>query len=529
MLFFKRLADKKIKYPLFWVALSLLYALIFEVIEFLDCPVSGFEGFVVIVAQWAVVSFFASTIIGLLSLNRWIFAILFPVFTLLSAVMAYYTATMGIHLTGALLEVVFVNDMATWSSAMSGKLLVSMFFALISGVFVVAVRFKYTKNPSRGVVWLVLFVLVMLLPIHLIKRFRNPVTNRVPYVFYFAGKEYLNSRHYINNDQRDTFDNESVTCGQNPPYVVFVIGESLRPGNLQLNGYDRATTPLLAADTAVVSLPNVTSPYVFTHQSVPHILTRADIDRPDIRWEEQSFISLFKKAGYRTSWVSNQDRCAQYSYFMNEADTLILASSGKSLYSFNKWLDTSTIPHIHNLLNDNPEPQLIVVHSIGSHWWYPAHYSDSSAVFKPEVDSRVLSELTKEQMVNSYDNTVVETDRFLHGIIDCLKNRNAIMIYISDHGESLGENGNFLHKGDLPEVHPTACLVWYSDEYAKRYPRKVKALKENSINNHDTDVFFHSVPDAAGLNTNVLDVSKSIFHTNADNEFSNINSHQVTQ
>lgn len=182
------------------------------------------------------------------------------------------------------------------------------------------------------------------------------------------------------------------------------------------------------------------------------------------------------------------------------------------MYNFDKWLDVELVPDIHALLNSHADrKKLMVIHSIGSHWWYRSHYPDSLALFKPETDSRVISELSREQIINSYDNTILATDDFLGKVIDCLRDRNAVLIYISDHGEALGEDGNYLHANDFPELHNPACLVWCSERYARLYPHRVYALERNRAMDWSTDAIFHSVADAAGMESDAVVSNQSFF------------------
>lgn len=290
-----------------------------------------------------------------------------------------------------------------------------------------------------------------------------------------------------------------------------MIGESLRSDHVSLNGYERNTFPNLGKDTSVVSLPNVYTEAWCTHTSVPHIVTNADSLHNDRAYHEQSFITLFKKAHYHTSWLSNQDANKSYVYFMHEADTCIMGNATKSMYNFDLWLDTELLSAIKETLDRHDEKKLLVIHSIGSHWWYRSHYPDSLAVFRPEIDSRVLSDLSKTQLINSYDNTIIATDDFLYKIIELLRHRNALMVYISDHGEALGENGNYLHADNYPQLHNPACLVWYSSIYKDMYPEKVANLRKSASKRWLTDAIFHSVLDGATIDYEGLQQSQSFF------------------
>ncbi|MDE6488065.1 MAG: sulfatase-like hydrolase/transferase, partial [Paramuribaculum sp.] len=197
--------------------------------------------------------------------------------------------------------------------------------------------------------------------------------------------------------------------------------------------------------------------------------------------------------------------------FMHEADTLVRCNAARSLYAYDKWLDTDLLPALDDFLSGGNGRKMAVLHTIGSHWWYRSHYPDSLAIYRPEINSRIVSELTREQMVNSYDNTIIATDSFLSQLVGRLRGLNSVLIFISDHGEALGEEGNYLHGDDYEQLHPTACFVWYSSEYARRYPEKTAALRNNAGRSLLTDVMFHSVLDAASISTPALDRSQSIF------------------
>ena len=500
----------RISFALFWVILSALYGVLCVGAEFAGSPLSGAKGLATLLVQWAVVAGAASAVIGLISLSRKVFAVLFPLLAVCSATAVYYRLTLGTALTANVIELAVVNDATTWFSLVSWQLVVLILATLIASAAMAVYRYRRVNAPKHAPVWAATFILAAVTPTCIIGRFHDPVVARMPYVFWYATADYLANRSSV-AEERSTFGNTPVTSGSDSVTVVVVIGESLRADHLGLNGYARNTTPCLGADSTVVSLPNIYTEYFYTHTSVPHILTRADSVHPLRAFEEQSFITLLKRAGFHTAWLSNQDQVRTYAYFMHEADTLVRCNAHRNLYSYDKWLDSDMLPDFTRLLSADAARRLIVVHAIGSHWWYRSHYPDSLARFTPEINSRVVSELSREQMVNSYDNTVLATDAFLSSLTDGLRERNAILIYISDHGEALGENGNYLHAENFPELHNPACLVWYSPAYGRLFPEKISALNRNAHKRMSTDIIFHSVLDAAAVETPVTDGSLSIF------------------
>lgn len=500
----------RIDFATFWAIVSIAYALIFDGIEFYGSPVSGLKGLVMLVMQWGVVSVAASSVIGLLALNRRIFAILFPILIGLSSIAAYFKLTLGVSITPAAVELAAVNGVATWASVISPMLVIIIIAGIGAGISVAYLRWTKVIPPRWSVIWCAAFVIVIITPLRFVGSFRAPVTARMPYSFWAATNDYLNSRKKV-VEIRDTFTDTPSECLTDSLTVLVVIGESLRPDHLSINGYSRPTTPHLEAESTLVSLHDVWTDACYTHLSVPRIMTRADRSDPDRAYSEQSFITLFRKAGFDTAWFSNQDISDTYVYFMHEADTLVHCNPARSLYDYGKWLDTDMLPDISRFVNSSETRRLAVIHTIGSHWWYRSHYPDSLAVFRPEIDSRIVSELSREAMINSYDNSILATSHFLSKLMDQVRDGCALIIFISDHGESLGEEGRYLHAVEADELHHTACFVWYSPEFARRFPEKITALNANSSNPWTTDMIFHSALDGASITTPALNTRMSIF------------------
>lgn len=457
-----------------------------------------------------------------MAVNRWIFALLWPPFVTLCSIVAYYKITMDVSLTAQSLELAMVNNAATWATVITGPLIATGIMTFIIGIAVAWFRFM-AVTCRRPWIWTVSGIMIIAIPGMFVPRLQGPVFERMPMSIYSSVSQYLENRGEIASE-RNAFDHMPAKTSADSITVVFVIGESLRADHMQINGYHRQTTPLLSGETNLASFPHMrTIPY-FTHTSVPYIVSRADSVNQTLGYTEPSFITLFRRAGFHTTWISNQDSGFAYLYFMHEADSLINLDNGRSPYSFSKWLDSDMLPHFSDVIDmTGMTRNLIVMHTIGSHWWYPTHYTDREAVFTPEVRSRVMSEITADEMINSYDNTIVATDRFLHSVIDNIRDRKSILIFISDHGEALGEDGHFLHAEDYPQLHNPACFIWWSDEYASQNPQLIDALKANSTGSFLTDAMFHTVLEAAGIDTPVFKPQESLMrrnhqHTSSDNE-----------
>lgn len=503
---------KQIPVWLFALLVSVIYCAIILSIEFRNVPIDGLYSLCVTSSQFGVVAFCTFGLILLLSANRWLFALFCPILFVFSSVMCFFNITIGTTLTPVAIEIALINNATMWWSMISPGLILVIVASLAISCLIALCRFRYIK-PDRTSSCITFFVglAIVLLPTLFVSRLSAPVGGRLPYSIYFSFKDYFLSRKEI-KEVRDNYEHESALAGVNSPDIIFVLGESLRADHLPFNGYERNTMPHLSKADNLVSFPHIYSEYTYTDISVPHIMTNADAANPDRAYTEQSFITLFKNAGYKTAWFANQDLSRSYAYFAHEADTLAYCNVGQSLYSYVKWLDSDMLPSIRQWLTSGSgdEKHMAVVHTIGSHWWYKSHYTDSHARFSPEVTHKDIGGLTTEQMINSYDNTIIATDEFLAGLLNLIKGRNAVLFYISDHGESLGEDGVFMHGADTPPLHHPACLVIYSDEYAKHYPDKIKNLHDNQSRVDSTDVVFHTLLDIADIKTSVLKPEKSL-------------------
>lgn len=502
-------AIKNVLVPLLFVfIITVAYALIFTLSEFSDSPYYNIHDFMVLAFQWVAIAVGTFGLLYLLSINKYIFAITFPLLVAFSTVLAYYRYTVNATLTPMTIELALINDLRTNMQVVSWQLVSLILLSLVVSVAIVWLRWKKISF-TRPYIHLIVALGIIFMTNSFIPQLKRPLTQRMPYSIYYNFKLYFEIRD-VAAEHRETFTSESV-ANSDSLVVVFVIGESLRNDHLQINGYERETTPYLMEEDNLVSLIDIYSEECFTHTSVPQIMTRADSANPQRAYDEQSFVTIFKDAGFRTTWIANQESVATYAYFMNECDTLIYVNGDKSVYTFDKWLDEDILPHLENELQDDNPTQLHILHSIGSHWWYNSHYTDEFERYTPVIKSRVVSSNTQEEMINSYDNTILYTDFFIKETIDLIRDKKSILIFLSDHGESLGEDGYYLHGADRPELHYPAAFVWYSDKYAQSFPDMIENLKDNSDKRYRSDYLFHSIIDAADITTEYIEPQLSIF------------------
>ena len=231
--------------------------------------------------------------------------------------------------------------------------------------------------------------------------------------------------------------------------VVLVVGETARSDHFSLNGYGRETNPLLSREN-VVSFPNASSCATSTAASVPCMfgfLERREFDKERSAAVE-NVLDVLKRSGVVILWRDNNssskgvaDR-VEYQSFKSPKVNPVCDPECRDegmLAGLDDWVD-----------RHQGKDMLIVLHQMGSHGpAYYKRYPDRFERFKPTCKSNELDSCTTEGIVNAYDNTILYTDYFLSRVTDWLKTKSprfeTAMLYFSDHGESLGESGVYLH------------------------------------------------------------------------------------
>ncbi len=260
--------------------------------------------------------------------------------------------------------------------------------------------------------------------------------------------------------------------GSSDPVIIVVIGETSRADNWQLAGYNRPTNPRLSGLDGLFFYSHTFSESNTTHKSVPMLLSPVNaVTFADSLNHVKSLISAFGEAGYRTAFYSAQQRNHSYiDYMGKEADCceFLIESTDVTDESGNR--DKLLIQRVRSRLSSSTGPELMVLHTYGSHYKYTDRYPAASAIFKPDGPLDTGKD-NRPVLINAYDNTIVRTDSVLSAIACELSatNRPGAIIYASDHGEDIydDERGLFLHASPVPsymQLH-VPMLVWLSQAY----------------------------------------------------------------
>ncbi|WP_295428904.1 phosphoethanolamine transferase [uncultured Prevotella sp.] len=319
-------------------------------------------------------------------------------------------------------------------------------------------------------------------------------------VFYnlcLAVHESSLSAHYNDNVADFRFNAVSEHAKDSAEVYVLVVGETARSRDFQLYGYNRPTNPLLSTTDGLLVFRNVRSQSNTTHKSVPMLLTAATADDHDRLHHEKGILAAFREAGFYTVFLSNQQPNHSYidflgsqadeHLFIREADAKADEAEGASASGNDVVAQTSDerlLPFFNKAMAKGHKKLFVVLHMYGSHFNYRDRYPQSRARFMPDTPTEAKPE-NRPQLVNAYDNTILQTDYILHSIIEKLRSTGAVsaMMYTSDHGENIFDDSRrlFLHASPRPSEYDTdvPLLVWTSESYAREYAPVVDAMKSN--------------------------------------------------
>ncbi len=266
--------------------------------------------------------------------------------------------------------------------------------------------------------------------------------------------------------------------------VVVVIGESARSSNFGLLGYERATTPLLAAEKNLAAFKAI-SCNTSTRLSLacmfvrPQSVIERGMQAPQVL--EHTVFSVFSKLGFSVELFALQSEVWFYNslktdfYKIREVIAADSANRGKPV------LDSILVAELEASLAKHPKGrQVVILHTKGSHFSYTSRYPREFAKFQPEC-SGVDGSCSKQAMLNSYDNSILYADTFLKSVMSSLAGKKAVLIYTSDHGETIEENRHF-HATPKPLAPPeqlaVPLLFWASEPYLNASPANKKAFEQ---------------------------------------------------
>jgi len=411
-------------------------------------------------------------------------------FLLLASIVGYYSDNLGIIIDKEMIRNILGTDTHEVSDVLNLGLLVRIaLLGVLPAIAVLLVPLKtstFLKRQAKLMANVIICTLVMTICVF-------PFSNTyASYVREHKPLRYLTNPTYpiysvvklIIDSRKGNFDQTyqiRVDSAEIPAddtsheLIIVVVGETARTDHFGLNGYSRQTTPKLALRSDVVSFSNMKSCGTSTATSLPCMFSldgRADFEINYASFIE-NVIDVLSKAGVSVLWRDNN------SGSQGVADRVLFqrfnGADQNTVCDDEECRDIGMLAGLDDFIAQQDGDILIVLHQIGSHGpAYYKRYPSNFAVFTPDCQTKELSDCTDQEIVNAYDNTILYTDSFLDSVIALLEKvqkqegkYETSMIYLSDHGESLGEMGIYLHGMPYPfapeaQTH-VPFIVWAGD------------------------------------------------------------------
>ena len=416
--------------------------------------------------------------------TRWLLAILLVV----TSLAAYYMDAYGAIIDSVMLE----NMLQTDKNEVQGLLNVTMFTRLfLLGILPAWWLFKqkfpqttFSKElKSRGkLIGLAILALVLVvLPLSenyiIFTRHHKYVRMYANPTFYsYSIYRYLHHKAVapvLGKLMQTSQDAQHVDVHNKHELVIMVVGETARFDRFSLNGYHKLTNPNLAKEN-VVSFKNVSSCGTSTGVSVPcmfSVLNREEFDNGKAASMENA-LDVLQDNGVEVLWRDNNSDSkgvalrVPYQNFKTPTNNKVCDSECRDVGMLGG-LDEHIKAHKNKDI-------MIVLHQLGNHGPnYYLRYPKAFEKFKPACHTGELNECTKEEVDNAYDNAILYTDYFLSQVIAFLKKHDnkyeTAMLYMADHGESLGENGIWLHAAPYAfapkEQTHVPAIVWFGQNF----------------------------------------------------------------
>lgn len=341
---------------------------------------------------------------------------------------------------------------------------------------------------------------------------QNVITSTASYYRKQSPQAHLPLIHYGTDAHRVQTTQQSET----PKLMVLVVGETARAESFALNHYQKNTNPELQKQ-AILNFSQVSSCGTATAVSVPCMFSGMQRNNYDeqLAGHREGLLDIAQRAGYKVTWIDNNSGCKGV---CNRVEQYPIPEDLKA-----KWCDAdqecydeilvdSLKRYIAQIKRSDKQPRLIVLHQMGSHG--PAYYKRSPPPFQrfqPMCNSKAIQGCSQQELINSYDNSIAYTDHVLSATIDTLKHLHhyqSAFWYLSDHGESTGEHGLYLH-GSPYAIAPQQqthipMILWFSPQWQKHNIQHVNCLKHSQQKILSQDDLFSTLLNVLDIKSNVM-------------------------
>lgn len=458
---------------------------------------------------------------------RFLFKPVAVVLLILSSLAAYFMDSYGVVIDHHMIDNILRTDTAESFDLLSAKMaLYVLFLGIFPAWFVIKAQIPYrgfvTELSAAVKVIGLALVISALVVLPLTPFYASFIREHKPLRYFTNPTFYIYSlikysKQRLKGNEKTVvtvIDDSPRSLGNKRELVVLVVGETARADHFSLNGYAKPTNPRLSKEN-LLSFRQFYSCGTSTAESVPcmfSLLERGEFSKAKARAQE-NLLDVLKRAGVHVLWRDNNSDSKDVALRVTYQD---YKTPKNNLVCDEECRDEGMLVGLDAFIRQHPKGDfLIVLHQMGNHG--PAYYKRYPKAFEkftPVCKTNQLEKCTQEEINNAYDNAILYTDYFLSKVIEFLKpyskDFDTAMFYISDHGESLGENGLYLH--GLPYIMApddqkhVATVLWLGDGFGV----DVATLKGKQNQKLSHDYIFHTVLDLMKVKSRVYKQDKDI-------------------
>ena len=315
------------------------------------------------------------------------------------------------------------------------------------------------------------------------------------------------------------------------PYVVFILGESTSRHHMQLYGYGLPTTPKLSARAEageLVTYENVTSPHAGTMAVLRTLFSFYDNDADGMWYDYGDLFDILRQAGVYTAWLSNQEASGFYGSIGRtlgeRTDHVAFTSPVSHSIDLAERYDSEVLPLLDEELRERmaePVPAAFyVIHLMGAHEEFSKRYPPEFARFTPEDEAErgVAEDEAARTVRASYDNAVLYDDAIVDEIIRRFEDKDALVIFISDHGEEVYDTRSQFGHGDetSPWQREVPMVFWMSKAFRANHLADVQRIEAAREHHWQSDEMIHTLLDLMHVRAPGFEQNKSLLSTEGE-------------
>lgn len=473
--------------------------------------------------NFVLIGFSIVYLLNLIVLNKYSSKFFIILFILINSVILYFMNNFNVAINYDVISNVFGTNFSEAVEFINLKLIIYVIcFGFIPLLFLLKVKLDNFNLKKRLIMIIVIIIYYSInLTISLfnnnyllsLKQNKRNIEYLIPVNYIKATADFIRKSSFFSIKNKKPIINieeqNNLLKHNKKNLIVFVLGESARANNFSLNGYKRNTNEPLLLHKNLINFSNFYSCGTSTFISVPCIFSH--LGKNDFSTKEfekyENLVDIFNKINYKVKWYSNNGSCKK-----------VCDRIHSKIVNVN--YDIELLEYLKKTVIDNSTDDLfIVLHQRGSHGpRYNERYPKEFKKFEP-VCIGELQQCGINERINAYDNSIYYTSYILSETLNFLKqntdNYNIMFIYVSDHGDSLGENGQLMHGypyiiANKFQKH-VPFILWFSDDFVKDYKIDLKKLKNITKNKFSQDNIFHSMIGLFGINSDYYKKELDLF------------------